>query len=321
LTWPHKRLSWSGAMNKIDLSKHYRKIVTLTESCVPWIEAYQVTNRDNPDRGGYLDPAIGYTDPNGWGSGTIFSTLISLYLCPDSRYYRNENLLERAEMAVDHILSWMNEDGTLNQIDSNFGDGTSSAFAVEKLFPIYKLMETSGYSELGSCQEKTLKLLLRLGEGVLSGGFHTPTIGGSWRQPAPGSTAFPEMTGMPMRPGSILTRVLIRTLTEGIRNAPWGAMTLWWTGRCSPLQIFWIVPILWKWWRRIYSFSPPFWSRTALSLRGNSFRQDRLSRVYPSEILRHYPGNNSAYRTGRTVPISRVFPLSPSRKKLPIPAG
>lgn len=152
----------------------FETILSYTEAALPWIRRDQILDKTHPHYGGYIPRDRGYADPNGWGSGAVVSALASLYLCPESRFFRNRELLDRAEAAAVHILNHQNSDGTLDQIDSNFGGGTSAAFAVEILADTYELLRTDDAREVQSCRDTVETLLLRLGQGLLSGGFHTP---------------------------------------------------------------------------------------------------------------------------------------------------
>ena len=128
------------------------------------------------DYKGFIDDNSGICESAGWGSGIAFTNAIALYLCPMSKYYLDQEVLSIASDYLSNMVLNQNEDGTWDLKGSNFHDATASAFTIEQLISSLHLMkkECSNHKELLIIIDQVEKLLLKAGEALLVGGFHTP---------------------------------------------------------------------------------------------------------------------------------------------------
>lgn len=150
-----------------------------------------------------------------------FVGLLALYYHPDAREYGQVDLLKRSVIMMEHLLSNQNADGTLDLRETNFHDATSAAFTVRSLWEGWLLLER--FSQHTPLEEQLAaqieEFYRRAGEGMLSGGFHTPNH--RWVM----SSALAEVwavTGdsrMRKKFSCIWMKALTRILTETIRNS------------------------------------------------------------------------------------------------------
>ncbi|MDN5378867.1 MAG: hypothetical protein PWQ76_1122, partial [Clostridiales bacterium] len=60
------------------------------------------------------------------------TTLISLYNFKDSRFYLNDEVLKRINIALDYIARFQREDGTFDYLSCNFYSAPDTAFCVKR---------------------------------------------------------------------------------------------------------------------------------------------------------------------------------------------
>ena len=136
--------------------------------------ALQILEGHPNDVGGLLYVNKGFSEP---ASGTrLVDVFLAAYYSPQSRYYGQAFLLERALAAIDHVLLNMHEDGTLDLLETNFHDATANAFCTQVLGYTHRLIKQfSRHTPIeDTIQEKILLFLKNSARAMLTGGFHTP---------------------------------------------------------------------------------------------------------------------------------------------------
>ncbi len=108
---------------------------------------------------------------------TVFAmrAAISVYLCPESRFYKDETLREAMEQAADFIARNQNADGSFDYTVCNFHSAPDTAFcyhAMDKTYRLMKKFETD--ADTSSLQEKYLAIMKKAAAAIRDGGFHTP---------------------------------------------------------------------------------------------------------------------------------------------------
>jgi len=156
------------------MKSHYRPIITLTEAMVPGMLAEQDLDRASRDYGGLVPADRGYSEPG--GSANAVAVLASLVCCPQSRWYRSDELAGRALLFAEHLLRAQHDDGTLDLRETNFHDATMVGFSVQKLGYTYRLLaaQPEPSAVVTKLLEAVRTFLVRGAEGMLAGGFHTP---------------------------------------------------------------------------------------------------------------------------------------------------
>jgi hypothetical protein len=155
------------------MRQHYDKIVTDTEKRVARFLKHQIRDESSPDYGGLVED-LDYADPV---KATIFylGSLAALYYTPESRFYHDAILMERVREALDYVTRMIRPDGTFDFHDSNFYSAPDTAFNINRLVFLYRIIEKYGLTTGNSwLREKLYRLISKAGSGMTGGGFHTP---------------------------------------------------------------------------------------------------------------------------------------------------
>ena len=155
------------------MEKHYEIILRDTEERVFSRLRSQELDEKSPCYGGFYD-----RDRMVQAKYTIICVepMITLYCNPDSRYYRNSLLAQRAELGLSYIRSVQHENGLFDYVTCNFFSAPDTAFCIGFFIPVYEYLQ-----KLGNRTEQEEIFLQKVGEivhdgayGLLEGGFHTP---------------------------------------------------------------------------------------------------------------------------------------------------
>ncbi len=146
-----------------------RTIESHEKSCQRLLK-YQIRDKASPDFGGYYNVHFGLVAQNAGGSA---AGPMSLYFCEESRYYKDPAVLELASNLIRHLLNHLHEDGTVDYFRCNFHSAPDTAFVTLGLAKAAKLIKAETPEEK-AFQEELYEALRRMGEGMLTGGFHTP---------------------------------------------------------------------------------------------------------------------------------------------------
>jgi hypothetical protein len=158
------------------VKSHYQRIARFVEQAADALIRTQCLDPASRDYGGQVLPDRGYADPV--QSAYAIDTLASVYCCPVSSRHGERLLVERALLYAGHLLREQHEDGTIDLKSTNFHDATAVAFSVQVLAYTVRLLRDSAPGthpkEEGSLAAMIESFLRHGGEGMLSGGFHTP---------------------------------------------------------------------------------------------------------------------------------------------------
>lgn len=153
---------------------HYLKNLPMFDWSVRTLLRKQCLDAASEDYGTVRDVMRGYTEP---GNAIEYASVwIAAFYCPESEWYGNPLLMERAALALRHSLRRHNDDNTMDLMETNFHDPTYSAFKVHSLGPAYKLMlQRTNHTP---AEEETAALaadvMRRAADAMVNGGFHTP---------------------------------------------------------------------------------------------------------------------------------------------------
>ncbi len=156
------------------MRNHYLLQVKMTDRSAANVLANQCLDAASPLYGITEYFGLGYTSAE-QGAG-IASTMIMAYYTPESAYYRNDVLLERAQLAIRSAMSLQHEDGTFDLPQTNFHCAATVAFTIKHFGPAMKLMRA--FSQHTALEDETDELatafLNNCADGMIHGGFHTP---------------------------------------------------------------------------------------------------------------------------------------------------
>lgn len=158
------------------MKKHYEKIIKGSEVRIEKALKEQVLDKKNEYYGGFFDE-FGLIE----AKKAIYhiTTMTALYCNKESRFYKNEELAFRINLALDYVASVQHDNGLFDFINCNFLSTPDTAFCTKRLLPAYIYLESHSSSyEKNSAEivflDKIKKIIIKAVEGMTHGGFHTP---------------------------------------------------------------------------------------------------------------------------------------------------
>ncbi len=100
------------------------------------------------------------------------AVLTAAYCAKGSAYYHNTAVVDKLDILVKFLAAAQAEDGTVNV--GNLESPPDTAFLIEILGPAGTIMRKDNSSELQTVQQQLKQILLKAGEGLVTGGIHTP---------------------------------------------------------------------------------------------------------------------------------------------------
>lgn len=153
----------------------YKQLVDSNDIAVEQGIARQVLDPQNRYYGGTIDPYTGVawvnhttgtpTDMCYWGAALVN---------PDSKYYRDEQLLDRLKLAAEFVLRFQHEDGSISPGWTNYHSPPDTAFVVVGYAQLYQLLAKHAWPPLQPVLDNMLLFLERTLPVMLTGGGHTP---------------------------------------------------------------------------------------------------------------------------------------------------
>jgi len=148
--------------------EHYLKSVEGMDQRVPDVLDSQINDSTQEDYGGFIKPGVGIAFPN------PITSLLSVYFCPDSKYYCNNILRESLLNASKFLVKIQHKDGTIDLCETNYYSPPDTAFAVWSYTPwVEFLRKIHLKGEEKEILENLECFLKRASIALQSGGFHT----------------------------------------------------------------------------------------------------------------------------------------------------
>lgn len=153
------------------MKQHYLLMVRSAESALHDMLTRVNTDPESLYSGGISDTCR-ITEPG--ASPAFVLNLCTLYVCPESRYFRDARLLSHIESSCDMMERVMHEDGTWDFLATNYY--TPATFEIQAIARGYRCLKNGSEGTVAeqSALSRLYRVLERLGEGCLNGGFHTP---------------------------------------------------------------------------------------------------------------------------------------------------
>jgi hypothetical protein len=108
--------------------------------------------------------------------GYDFATLSAAYATEDSQYYQSNLIISKLKILCKAISSQQAEDGTVNI--ANLESPPDTAFLVELLSAAAFILAKNNAVELQTINTAIKNILLKAGDGLTTGGVHTPNPAG-----------------------------------------------------------------------------------------------------------------------------------------------
>ncbi len=135
------------------------------------MQKQQITDPNDPEYGGYYSMGFGLVAPN---CGAAAGSMISLYYCKGSKYYRDPRVLQCADGLIDHLRNHMHEDGTIDYFCCNFHSAPDTAFVTQGIAKPALLIDEPQNEAEKAFKDKLYDTLRHIGEALIHEGFHTP---------------------------------------------------------------------------------------------------------------------------------------------------
>ncbi len=104
-----------------------------------------------------------------------FISALSCAACaPDSKYFNSVELVEPLRRAFAYLLVAQHADGTVDYYATNFHSNPDTAFVIEVVGPAYVLLRASKNPALAAAAIDLGTFIKRGGDGLVTGGLHTP---------------------------------------------------------------------------------------------------------------------------------------------------
>ncbi|MFB9329998.1 hypothetical protein ACFFSY_28995 [Paenibacillus aurantiacus] len=152
----------------------YEKLVAVNDDWVaPGID-HQIMDIGSRFYGGVADPDNGVAWPTHTGTLTVMAVWGCALVNEDSRYYRDEQVMERLTLASAFIVRLQHGDGTISPGWTNMHSPPDTAFAVVGLAQLHELLAEDDWAALAEARANIRLFLERSSPALLTGGCHTP---------------------------------------------------------------------------------------------------------------------------------------------------
>ncbi len=154
----------------------YDKLVSMNDEFAQAAVEQQVLDPASRFYGGVIDPANGIAWPSHGGTPKDMAIWACALVNEDSRFYHEETLLKRLELAAQFMLRSQHADGSISPPWTNLHSPPDTAFVVSGLAQVYELLCTHAaeYAPVRKAAEDIRLFLERTIPVLLTGGCHTP---------------------------------------------------------------------------------------------------------------------------------------------------
>lgn len=154
----------------------YDKLVAANDEFAQMAMEHQVLDKESRFHGGIVDPANGLAWPSHGGTPKDMATWACALVNKDSRFYHDDELVHRLELAAEFMLRSQHEDGSISPPWTNLHSPPDTAFVVSGLAQVYALLSSHAdrYERLQKVVADIYTFLERTIPVLLTGGCHTP---------------------------------------------------------------------------------------------------------------------------------------------------
>ncbi|GGG02268.1 hypothetical protein GCM10010912_53850 [Paenibacillus albidus] len=153
----------------------YKQLVDSNDKAVEAGLSRQVLDPVSRYYGGTIDPGTGIAWVNHTtGTPTDMCYWGAALANPDSKYYRDEPLLDRLLLATEFVLRAQHADGTISPGWTNYHSPPDTAFVIVGYAQLYQLLAQQEWAPLQPVLDNMRLFLKRTIPAMLTGGCHTP---------------------------------------------------------------------------------------------------------------------------------------------------
>lgn len=152
----------------------FERLVKINDTWTEDTLRQQVADTSSRFYGGIADPDSGVAMPSHVCSAAVLAQWGPALLNPDSRYYRDNELLDATDRVADFMLRRQHPDGTISPGYTNFNSPPDTAFVINIMAPVYQLLVKDGWDQAVLIAQKLKLFLEKTIPAMLTGGCHTP---------------------------------------------------------------------------------------------------------------------------------------------------
>ncbi len=142
------------------------------ERRVGQVLASQIVDRAHREAGGFIAPAFGFSYPA--LVALELRNLGALYCHESSRFHQQAELAGRISLAIGNLEREQHEDGTIDLPTTNFHSPPDTAFVVQDLVLLHRLLLSEQSAPAREWRERLERFLRRAAGAIAGGGIHTP---------------------------------------------------------------------------------------------------------------------------------------------------
>ncbi|WP_318152672.1 hypothetical protein [Paenibacillus terricola] len=152
----------------------FDKLIAVNDHWAAEGMARQVLAEENRFYGGVADADTGIAWPTHTGTQMVMAFWACALSSPASRFYRDEAMLERLELASSFMLRFQHDDGTISPGWTNLHSPPDTGFVVVGLAQVLELLNRQEWELLAQTRTNLRRFLERAVPAMTTGGCHTP---------------------------------------------------------------------------------------------------------------------------------------------------
>jgi len=156
------------------MSTVQRKLISLNDQEVAEALELQVREPGSRHAGGIRNRMTGIPNPSHVGTASYMAAMGAALVLPESRYFRDEQVIAALDRAADYMLGRQHEDGTISLGSTNFHSPPDTGFVVTGFVQLYRLLAGAKDERVRAIADKLKLFLERTIPAMLTGGCHTP---------------------------------------------------------------------------------------------------------------------------------------------------
>lgn len=152
-------------------SDYERAVCTLDESLAGKLDR-QILDPERTDDGGQFSMDLGFAGSS-TGSSNLLAQLALAYVTPESRYYEDDEILDRTRRTAAFQQRVQRSSGLVDLHSANFDSPPDTAFAVAMVARAARVVRNSDAAGSDEVESALRSFLVDAAKGMADGGFHT----------------------------------------------------------------------------------------------------------------------------------------------------
>ena len=154
-----------------NFSELINNLIRLNDERIPALMDLQERNPQSKNFGGVQDS---FKIFNPGSTAGLITGLTCSFCSGQSKYFRDEKLVESIELAAKYMLKIQHADGTIDLLSTNFHSTPDTGFVAEPLCAAFTLLSENQFERKKEVLALLEEFLKKAGEAFITGGVHTP---------------------------------------------------------------------------------------------------------------------------------------------------